>query len=87
MTRRLFAIEWNDDLGPMWMNKDNLMACLNAYCPNTEFVVEDISPADEKEEVRTTRRWEDGQWLYYEWYVNDLANKLEEATGATTDAG
>ena len=33
---------------------------------------------NEKKVIRTTRRWEDGQWLYYEWYVNDLVDKLEE---------
>ena len=43
MTRRLFAIEWDDELGPMWMNKDNLMACLVAYCPNTDFVTDDVT--------------------------------------------
>ena len=26
--KRIFEIEWNDDFGPMWMNKDNLIQCL-----------------------------------------------------------
>ncbi len=50
MTRRLFAIEWDDELGPMWMNIDNLMACLVAYCPNIDFVTDDIT--DEISDMR-----------------------------------
>ena len=34
---------------------------------------------NEKEVIRTARRWEDGEWLYYEWYVDDLVDKLEDA--------
>lgn len=41
--KRAFTIEWPDESGPMWMNVDNLLLCLNAYCPNTEFRVEDIT--------------------------------------------
>lgn len=36
MERRMFLIEWPDDLGPMWMNEDNLMLCINAYCENKD---------------------------------------------------
>jgi len=43
MTKRIFSIEWPDDLGQMWMNKDNLLLCLNAYCENTDFVIEDVT--------------------------------------------
>ena len=32
MTKRIFEIEWDDGLGSMWMNEDNLMSCL---CENT----------------------------------------------------
>ncbi len=28
MTVRAFKIQWKDDLGPMWMNRDNLLQCL-----------------------------------------------------------
>jgi hypothetical protein len=41
--KRTFEIEWNDDLGPMWMNADNLMACLVAYCPNTKLGTTDVT--------------------------------------------
>lgn len=43
MTKRIFTIEWPDDLGPLWMNKDNLLLCLNAYCENIPFITEDVS--------------------------------------------
>jgi len=41
--KRTFEIEWDDDLGPMWMNADNLMACLVAHCPNTKFGTTDVT--------------------------------------------
>jgi len=41
--KRIFVIEYPDDLGPFWMNKDNLLLCLNAYCPNTKFKISDIT--------------------------------------------
>ena len=28
MTVRAFKIQWREDLGPMWMNRDNLLQCL-----------------------------------------------------------
>jgi hypothetical protein len=27
-------MEFPDKLGPLWMNEDNLMLCINAYCKN-----------------------------------------------------
>lgn len=27
--KRIFEIEWSDKLGPMWMNQDSLLSCLN----------------------------------------------------------
>ncbi len=30
--KRVFEIEFPDELGEMWMNRDNLMICINAYC-------------------------------------------------------
>ena len=41
--KRIFSIEWPDDLGELWMNKDNLLLCLDAYCTNTKFTVEDLT--------------------------------------------
>ena len=41
--KRSFEIEFPDECGPMWMNKDNLLLCLNSYCKNTEFKVQDIT--------------------------------------------
>ena len=34
--KRIFEIEFPDDLGPMWMNKDNLLLTINAYCDNKD---------------------------------------------------
>ena len=28
MAKKVFVIEWEDDLGPMWMNIFNLSSCL-----------------------------------------------------------
>jgi len=46
--KRIFSIEWPEDLGPMWMSKDNLIACLfSNSCVGGQFVpkikVEDIT--------------------------------------------
>jgi len=30
VVKRVFEIEWKDELGPMWMNKDNLLSCLRS---------------------------------------------------------
>ena len=32
--KQTFEIEWDDSLGENWMNKDNLLLCINAYCEN-----------------------------------------------------
>ena len=34
--KRVFEIEFPDELGEMWMNQDNLMLCINAYCENND---------------------------------------------------
>lgn len=34
--KRVFEIEFPDELGEMWMNQDNLMLCINAYCENKD---------------------------------------------------
>ncbi len=41
--KRIFSIEYPGELGEMWLNKDNLMACLSAYCHGVEFSVEDLT--------------------------------------------
>lgn len=46
MPKRTFEIEWDDDLGPLWMNTDNLLICLTQTCPNTTFTVLDVTPGD-----------------------------------------
>ena len=38
MVRRTFALEWDKDLGPMWMNADNLRSCLPAGIKTVEDV-------------------------------------------------
>lgn len=42
MTRR-FEIEFPDELGAGWMNRDNLLICLTETCQNTRFTVTDIT--------------------------------------------
>ena len=41
--KRVFEIEWPDDNGPLWMNRDNLLLCLTANCRGTEFTVWDVT--------------------------------------------
>ena len=41
--KRVFEIEWPDDNGPLWMNRDNLLLCLTSYCRNSEFTVRDVT--------------------------------------------
>ena len=43
--KRVFEIEWPDEAGPLWMNADNLMLCINAYCKikNGKIKAEDIT--------------------------------------------
>jgi hypothetical protein len=41
--KRVFEIEYPDDCGPLWMNRDNLLLCLTSYCCNTEFTVRDVT--------------------------------------------
>ena len=48
---RVFKIEWPDDLGPMWLNQDNLMFCLLSVCKNTPFTVTDVTNKPEESMV------------------------------------
>ncbi len=41
--KRIFEIEYSENLGTLWMNRDNLLLCLTAYCPNIEFTVRDLT--------------------------------------------
>ena len=45
MTNRMFEIEWKDELGPMWMNEDNLGSCLftDTYCTDDLCAIEDVT--------------------------------------------
>lgn len=45
--KRTFEIEWNDDLGPMWMNEENLLNCLHGTekcSPGLITAVRDVTP-------------------------------------------
>jgi len=44
--KRIFEIEWPDDLGLLWMNRDNLLICLTEVCPRTRFTVRDVTDDD-----------------------------------------
>jgi len=41
---KLFKIEWPDNYGPEWMNKDNLESCLfsDTHISNVKVVVEEF---------------------------------------------
>lgn len=44
MAEKYFKITWPDDNGPEWMNVDNLMLCINAYCKNNKVTAEEVDP-------------------------------------------
>ena len=46
--KKIFEIEYEDGLGANWMNEDNLLLCLNAYCKNTEFKVKALDIPDQE---------------------------------------
>ncbi len=46
MPKRTFEIEWPDESGPLWMNRDNLLIALTRTCPNTQFTVQDVTGDD-----------------------------------------
>jgi len=44
--KRAFEIEWPDEHGELWMNRDNLLICLVKTCHNTLFTVRDVTGDD-----------------------------------------
>jgi hypothetical protein len=50
--KRIFEIEWDDELGPMWLNKDSVLACLNSKLHCGPGLVNNIKDVTEE------------QWLY-----------------------
>lgn len=45
--KRTFEIEWDDDLGPMWMNEGNLLVCLGTpHCigEDVRLSIRDVTP-------------------------------------------
>jgi hypothetical protein len=49
--KRVFEVEWDDELGPFWMNKDSLLVCLNTKLYCGEGLIQNIEDVTE------------GQWL------------------------
>ncbi len=45
--KRTFEVEWPDDLGPLWLNKSNLLMCLTSFCRGTRFTVKDVTGDDQ----------------------------------------
>lgn len=43
MPIRKFSIQWPEELGPLWINRDNLLNCLAQRYPRTLFIVKDIT--------------------------------------------
>lgn len=50
--KRVFEIKYPDKLGPLWMNEDNLLLCLNAYCKGTKFEICDLTDKVIKRDCR-----------------------------------
>ena len=49
--KRVFEIEWPDDCGPMWLNRDNLMLCLTTAVyigPAVHVAVEDVEASEDE---------------------------------------
>ena len=40
--KKIFEIEWADESGSEWMNTDNLLLCINAYCKGNPCKVKEI---------------------------------------------
>lgn len=53
MTVRAFKIKWQEDLGPMWMNVDNLAQCLTTKTYTGEGLVEKIEDVTDQLETLT----------------------------------
>ena len=45
--KRVFEVEWDDELGPFWMNKDSLLACLNTKLHCGEGLIQNIEDVTE----------------------------------------
>lgn len=41
--KRIFEIEFDEDLGLLWMNEDNLLLCIDSYCKPGLCKVKDIT--------------------------------------------
>ncbi|TET94000.1 MAG: hypothetical protein E3J28_03315 [Desulfobacteraceae bacterium] len=48
--KRIFELEFDDDLGPLWMNKDNLASCLfsETHISNVKIGIRDITNGKQK---------------------------------------
>uniref|UniRef100_A0A6M3LPW1 Uncharacterized protein n=1 Tax=viral metagenome TaxID=1070528 RepID=A0A6M3LPW1_9ZZZZ len=44
--KRVFEIEYPDECGEYWMNQDNLMLCINAYCENRDGRIKAVDVTD-----------------------------------------
>ncbi len=54
MAVRAFKIQWKDDLGPMWMNRDNLLQCLGTTTHTGKgLVLEVYDITDELQDLRS----------------------------------
>ncbi len=56
---RTFQIEFPDECGPFWMNRDNLLLCINTYCENKDGrirVMDVTEPVLEKDRQYSTLR-------------------------------
>lgn len=50
--KRTFEVEWKDDLGPMWMNQDNLLRCLTTTEHCGEGTIVDVLDVTEESEEK-----------------------------------
>ncbi len=52
--KRVFEVEWDDELGPFWMNKDSLLACLNTKLHCGEGLILDVKDITEEQWLLNT---------------------------------
>ena len=53
---RIFKLTWDESLGAMWMNADNLRSCLlGRCCAGVDVDVEDVTDRERRREVSDER--------------------------------
>ncbi len=64
--KRVFEIEFPDELGEMWMNQDNLMLCINAYCENRDSKIRATDVTGKVVYLSEDQTLPTSRWGYYQ---------------------